>query len=132
MKSRLSKHNMKKYNLEPQIQRGPPPDPRHATRRAHQQPRTGVTDAIRGSFQQPRTGMRHTIRGACQQPRVDMQYATRGEKPKSLKKNGKNTMNICTYNTRTINDLNTDALDTMLYEIENINWDVIGFFRNKS
>ena len=59
---------------------------------------------------QPRTGMRHTIRGACQQPRTDMQYETRGEKPKSLKKNGKNTMNIYTYNTRTINDLNTDAM----------------------
>ena len=40
-------------------------------------------------------------------------------------------MNICIYNTRTINDLNTDALDTMLYEIENINWDVIGFSETK-
>ena len=112
------------YNQRSKDQRGPPPDPCHATRRAHQQPRTGVTEAIRGSFQQPRTGMRQTIRGSCQQPRTGMRQAIRGEKSNKI-------MNICTYNPRTINDLNTHALDTMLYEIENINWDIIGFSETK-
>ena len=97
------------YNLKLRTQRGPPPDPRRANRRAHQQPRTSVTEAIRGSFQQPRTGMRRAIRG---------------EKSNRI-------MNICTYNPRTINDLNTHALDTMLYEIEKINWDIIGFSETK-
>ena len=90
------------------FQRGPPPDPRRATRRAHQQPRTGVSDAIRGSCQQPRTGMRHATRGKSNQ-----------------------CLNVCTYNTRTINDLNVHARDTMLHEISDINWDVIGLSETK-
>ena len=40
-------------------------------------------------------------------------------------------LNICSYNPRTINDLNTHALDTMLYEISNIKWDIIGFSETK-
>ena len=68
--------------------------------------------------------MRQTIRGSCQQPRTGMRQAIRGEKSNKI-------MNICTYNPRTINDLNTHALDTMLYEIENINWDIIGFSETK-
>ena len=89
----------------------PPPDPRHATRRARQQPRTGVTGAIRGSCQQPRTGMRQAIRG-----------------------NSKSniTMNICSYNPRTINDRNSHALDTMLQEISNVNWDIVGLSETKT
>ena len=86
----------------------PPPDPRHATRRAHQQPRTGVTDTIRGSYQQPRTGMRQAIRGKSN-------YC----------------MNICTYNPRTISDLNTNNRDIMLEEINKIKWDVIGLSETK-
>ena len=35
------------------------------------------------------------------------------------------------YNTRTINDLNTNARNTMLQEIENLNWCVIGFSETK-
>ena len=83
------------YTIKPRDKRGPSPDPRHASRRAHQQPRTDVTDANRGSRQQPRTGVRH---------------ANRGKRTNKI-------INVCTYNTRTINDSNTDPLDTMLHEI---------------
>ena len=41
------------------------------------------------------------------------------------------TFNICTYNPRTINDLNSYSLDTMLHEVNNINWDIIGFSETK-
>ena len=95
-------------------QRGPPPDPHQAIRRAHQQPRTDVTDATRGSYQQPRTGMIHATRG------------------KTIPPKSKRTFNICTYNPRTINDLNSHSLDTMLHELNNINWDIIGFSETKA
>ena len=84
-----------------------------AIRRAHQQPRTSVTDATRGSYQQPRTGMIHSTRGKTMPP-----------KPKR-------TFNICIYNPLTINDLNSYSLDTMLHELNNINWDIIGFSETK-
>ena len=87
--------------------RGLPPGSRLTIRRAHQQPRTDVTGATRGSLQQLRTGVRHAIRGNIK------------------------TFNICTYNTRTINDLNHEALETMLYEIQDINWDIIGLSETK-
>ena len=66
-----------------------------------------MTGATRGSLQQPRTGVRHAIRGNIK------------------------TFNICTYNTRTINDLNHEALETMLYEIQDINWGIIGLSETK-
>ena len=112
------------YNLRSQDQRGPPLDPRHASRRAHQQPRTGVTEAIRGAYQQPRTDMQHTTRGSRQQPRTGVRHAIRGKRTNK-------TINVCTYNPRTINDLNTEAFDIMLRELENVNWDVIGFSETK-
>ena len=118
---------MKMYNLRTRDQRRPPPDPRHATRRAHQQPWTGVTGAIRGSFQQPWTGIKNTIRGSRQQPQTGVRHAIRGQKADKTNR----IINICTYNTRTINDLNTDTRDTMLQELENVNWDVIGFSETK-
>jgi len=59
-----------------------------------------------------------------------MQHAIREEKPKTLKKS-KNMLNIRTYNTRTINDLNTDAFNIMLNEVENIKWDVKGLAEKK-
>ena len=90
------------------VQRGPPPDARHAIRRAHQQPRTGATGMIRGSCQQPRTGIIQATRGKTNQ-----------------------TLYICTYNPRTINDLNAHALDTMMYELEKVNWSMIGFSETK-
>ena len=40
-------------------------------------------------------------------------------------------INVCIYNPRTINVLSTHALDTMLHEIENIKWDVIGLSETK-
>ena len=40
--------NMKVSNQRIRVQRGLPPDPRHAIRRAHQQPRTDVTDTTMG------------------------------------------------------------------------------------
>ena len=91
-------------------QRGPPPDPRQAISRAHQQPRAGVTDVTRGSYQQPRTGMIHATRG---------------------KTISRKTFNICTYNPRTINDLKNHSLDTMLHELINIKWDIVGFSKTK-
>ena len=91
-------------------QRGQPPDPRQAIRRAHQQPRAGVTDATRGSYQQPRTGMIHATRG---------------------KTISRRTFNICTYNPRTINDLKNHSLDTMLHELNNIKLDIVGFSKKK-
>ena len=97
-------------NPNSRVQRGPPPDPRHAIRRAHQQPRTGVTEANRGSSQQPRTGMLQANRG----------------KHKINK-----SFNICTYNTRTINDLNEDALEIMLHELDDIKWDIVGLAETK-
>ena len=89
------------------VQRGRPSDPYPAISRAHQQPRTDVTDATRGEPQQPRTGVLHANRGK-----------------ETIAK--KSSFNICTYNTRTINDLHDDALDVMLQELSNVNWDVIG------
>ena len=38
---------------------------------------------------------------------------------------------ICTYNTRTINDLNLDSRDILLQEIKSIKWDVIGLCETK-
>ena len=43
----------------------------------------------------------------------------------------KQTMNICTYNTRTINDLNPESLNIMLRELQYINWDIVGFSETK-
>ena len=40
-------------------------------------------------------------------------------------------MNICTYNTRTINDLNPESLNIMLRELQYINWDIVGFSETK-
>ena len=94
------------YNLRSQDQRGPP---LNASKRAHYQPRTGVTEAIRGAYQQPRTDMRHTI----------------------IRKRTNKTINVCTYNPRKINDMNTEAFDIMLRKLENVNWDVIGFSETK-
>ena len=68
-----------------------------------------MTDATRGYFQQLRTGVRHATRG------------------KGLVKD----INICTYNPRTINDINPHALDTLLYEIQDLNWDIIGLAETK-
>ena len=94
------------------VQRGRPLDPCPAIRRAHQQPRTDVTDTTRGEPQQPRTGVLHANRGK-----------------ETIAK--KSSFNICTYNTRTINDLHDDALDVMLQELSNVNWDVIGLSETK-
>ena len=52
-----------------------------------------------------------------------MRHANRGLLLKYLK--------ICTYNTRTINDLNEDSLETILYELEHVKWDIIGFAETK-
>ena len=62
-------------------------------------------------------------RGSSQQPRTGVGQATRGLPFKSL--------NICTYNTRTINDLNEDSLEIMLHEIKDIKWDIIGLAETK-
>lgn len=100
--------NMSNYSIS--VKRRPPPDPRSTTRRARQQPRTDVTETTRGLHQQPRT---------------DVGQANRGSK------NMKRTFNFCTYNTRTINDLNSHALETMIYELDNVKWDVIGLAETK-
>ena len=94
------------------VQRGRPSDPCPAIRRAHQQPRTDVTDTTRGEPQQPRTGVLHANRGK-----------------ETIAK--KSSFNICTYNTRTINDLHDDTLDVMLQELSDVNWDVIGLSETK-
>ena len=99
---------MEKSNNRICVQRGPPPDPRQATRRAHQQPWIGATDASRGLHQQPRT---------------DVTKVNRGKNNKELY--------ICTYNTRTINDLNQDSLNTMMIELEKVNWSLIGLAETK-
>ena len=70
--------------------------------------RTDVTETIRGPPQRPRTVVEQAIRGSYQQPRTGMRQAIRGITNQ--------IMNICTYNTRTINDLNTDSFDTLIYE----------------
>ena len=90
------------------IQKGLPPDLRQAIRRAHQQPRTGVTHMNRGPLQQPRTGVRNANRGKT-----------------------KRIFNICTYNPRTINDLNSHALENLIHEINKVNWDIIGLSETK-
>ena len=71
--------------------------------------------------------MKNTIRGSRQQPQTGGGHAIRGQKADKTNR----IINICTYNTRTINDLNTDARDAMLQELENVNWDVIGFSEMK-
>jgi len=40
-------------------------------------------------------------------------------------------VNICTYNTRTINNLHSDAFDTMIHELENVNWSIVGLAETK-
>ena len=62
-----------------------------------------MTGASRGPSQQPRTGMRHANRG------LPLKF----------------------LNTRTINDLNEDSLETILYELEHVKWDIIGFAETK-
>ena len=52
-----------------------------------------------------------------------MRHATRGKSNQCL--------NMCTYNTHTINDLNVHARDTMLHEISDMNWDIIGLSETK-
>ena len=41
------------------------------------------------------------------------------------------TLNICTYNTRTINDLNEYALHVMLEELKDVHWDIVGLSETK-
>ena len=41
------------------------------------------------------------------------------------------TINICTYNTRTINDLNEYALHVMLEELKDVHWDIVGLSETK-
>lgn len=108
------------------VKRRRPPDPRITTRRAHQQPRTGVTESNRGSHQQPRTGVSKVNRGVHQQPRTGMTNTKR-----KYSKTTKRNFNLCTYNTRTINDLNQDALETMIVELDNISWDIVGLAETK-
>ena len=67
--------------------------------------------------------MLQTIRGSCQQPRTGMRHATRGKSNQCL--------NVCTYNTRTINDLNVHARDTVFHEISDMNWDAIALSETK-
>ena len=85
---------------------GPPPDHRLANRRAYQQPRTDLADANRGVRQQPRT---------------DASKANRG-------RNKTKQMYVCSYNTRTLND---GGLDTLIEEIDNIKWSIIGLAETK-
>ena len=65
----------------------------------------------------PSPDHRHANRRARKQPRTCVTAMNRGH-----------TMNICNYNTRTLNDNN---LDILLNEIENINWDIIGLSETK-
>ena len=88
------------------LQMGPPPDHRLANRRAYQQPRTDLADANRGVRQQPRT---------------DASKANRG-------RNKTKQMYVCSYNTRTLND---GGLDTLIEEIDNIKWSIIGLAETK-
>ena len=43
----------------------------------------------------------------------------------------KKSLSICTYNTRTINDLNEENKDLMIRELEYSNWDIIGLSETK-
>jgi len=95
-------------NPQFRVSRGPPTDPHRVTRRAHQQPRTDMTRLNRGQCQQPRTGMLHANRGKTNK-----------------------IVNICSYNTNTINDLNSDVFDTMIHELENVNWSIVGLAETK-
>ena len=106
---------MKSSNPDNVVQRGLPPYPRLAIRRAHWQPRTNVSDVNRGSPQQPRTEV--------------LQHTNRGQTPPPITK--RSILNICTYNTRTVNDLNTDARAIMLEELKDIKWDVVGMSETK-
>jgi len=46
-----------------------------------------------------------------------MLHANRGKTNKIV--------NICSYNTRTINDLNSDVFDTMIHELDNVTWSIV-------
>ena len=71
--------------------------------------------------------MTDATRGEPQQPRIGVLHANRGKDTIAKK----SSFNICTYNTRTINDLHDDALDVMLQELSDVNWDVIGLSETK-
>ena len=85
-------------------QMGHPLDHRHVTKRAHWQPRTNVADANRGPHVQSRTHARNANRENFNH--------------KSLR--------LCTYNPQSISDLQQEDFETMLVELENVKWDVVG------
>ena len=39
--------------------------------------------------------------------------------------------NICTYNVRSISDLNEHSFDTMLFQLKTFQWDVVGLCETK-
>ena len=85
-------------------QMGHPLDHRHVTKRAHWQSRTNVADAIRGPHVQSRTHAWNAIRENFHHQ----------------------SLRFCTYNPQSISDLQQEDFDTMLVELENMKWDVVG------
>ena len=83
---------------------GHPLDHRHVNKRAHWQSRTNVADASRDPHVQSRTHARNAIR--------------ENFKHQSLR--------LCTYNPQSISDLQQEDFDTMLVELENMKWDIVG------
>ena len=94
------------------------PDHRRAIRGARQQPRTDVAGANRGHASSP---------GLVLQERTgEIQQLHPTPVPRVIKRNS--YLHLGTYNTRTINDEN---LDILLFELNNIKWDIIGLAETK-
>ena len=93
------------------------PDRRHTNRGAFEQPRTRNAAVIRGNTWQPRTTCRQANRGEA----AKQKYKRQHKKFRSL--------NICTYNVRTIND---EHLHDLEEELERgFKWDIIGLSETK-